>query len=181
MIGKSSTARSGRWDDLARRLVFAKLGAFSTGLIRIVEEGQAHEFGTADNTLEATVHVHDPHFYRAMALGGSLGAAEAYIDGRVTIEGGGILEFLSMIRANNPWESGRSIDAKNVLARGLGTVRQKTGKQNLPKYACVSIERCFRGALAPGPLPSPHPTFNTKVLLEVASSEVTRIAARSAF
>ena len=77
-----STARSGRWDDLARRLVFAKLGAFSTGLIRIVEEGQAHEFGTADNTLEATVHVHDPRFYRAMALGGSLGAAEAYIDGQ---------------------------------------------------------------------------------------------------
>ena len=76
-----STARSGRWDDLARRLVFAKLGAFSTGLIRIVEEGQAHEFGKADNTLEATVHVHDPRFYRAMALGGTLGAAEAYIDG----------------------------------------------------------------------------------------------------
>jgi len=59
-----------------------------------------------------------------------LGMAEAYIDGRVTIEGGGILEFLSMVRANNPWESGRSIDAKNVLARGLGTVRQKLWRAN---------------------------------------------------
>ncbi|GBH32026.1 SAM-dependent methyltransferase [Sphingobium xenophagum] len=68
-----------------------------------------------------------------------LGMAEAYIDGRVTIEGGGILEFLSMIRANNPWESGRSIDAKNVLARGLGTVRQKLWRANHKARAKANV------------------------------------------
>ncbi|WP_145198995.1 SAM-dependent methyltransferase [Sphingobium sp. B2] len=68
-----------------------------------------------------------------------LGMAEAYIDGRVTIEGGGIMEFLSMVRANNPWESGRSIDAKNVLARGLGTVRQKLWRANHKARAKANV------------------------------------------
>ena len=50
---------------------------------------------------------------------------------------------------------------------------------------CFSVESCFRGALActgaPRPLPTPQPAHNTKVSLEVASSEVTRIAIRSVF
>ncbi|CCW18372.1 Cyclopropane-fatty-acyl-phospholipid synthase [Sphingobium indicum BiD32] len=68
-----------------------------------------------------------------------LGMAEAYIDGRVTIEGGGIMEFLSMIRANNPWESGRSIDAKNTLARGLGSARQKLWRANHKARAKANV------------------------------------------
>lgn len=59
-----------------------------------------------------------------------LGMAEAWIDGRVTIEGGGIMEFLSMIRANNPWEQGKSIETKNLLKRSVGTVRQKLWRAN---------------------------------------------------
>lgn len=59
-----------------------------------------------------------------------LGMAEAWIDGRVGIEGGGIMEFVSMIRANNPWEQGRSIDAKSILTRGLKSARQKFWRLN---------------------------------------------------
>lgn len=59
-----------------------------------------------------------------------LGMAEAWIDGRITIEGGGIMEFVSMARANNPWESGRSIDAKSVWTRGFNTARQKLWRFN---------------------------------------------------
>ena len=59
-----------------------------------------------------------------------LGMAEAWIDGRIAIEGGGILEFISLIRANTPWESGRSIDAKTLLARSMGSVRQKLWRAN---------------------------------------------------
>ncbi|MDR7156322.1 cyclopropane-fatty-acyl-phospholipid synthase [Sphingobium xenophagum] len=59
-----------------------------------------------------------------------LGMAEAWIDGRIAIEGGGIMEFISMVRANNPWESGRSIDAKSFLNRALGNVRQKLWRAN---------------------------------------------------
>lgn len=59
-----------------------------------------------------------------------LGFSEAWMDGRIAIEGGGIMEFLSMLRANNPWESGRSIDDKSVLSRSFKTVRQKLWRAN---------------------------------------------------
>ena len=63
-----------------------------------------------------------------------------------------------------------------------------TGKiieKTVPEHMCFSIESCFGGAPActgaPRPSPSPQPAHNTKMSLEVASSEVTRIAIRSAF
>jgi len=59
-----------------------------------------------------------------------LGMAEAWIDGRVAIEGGGIMELVSLIRANNAWESGKSIDAKGVLTRGIKSARQKLWRAN---------------------------------------------------
>ena len=81
-----SAIRSGRWDDLARKLVFNKLEQFSTGQIAISENGATHFFGVDDDTLKASVEVHDPRFYRSMVLGGSLGAAEAYLDGQWTTD-----------------------------------------------------------------------------------------------
>ncbi|MBH1997776.1 MAG: class I SAM-dependent methyltransferase [Sphingomonadaceae bacterium] len=59
-----------------------------------------------------------------------LGMAEAWIDGRVAIEGGGIMELVSLIRANNAWESGKSIDAKGVLTRSIKSARQKLWRAN---------------------------------------------------
>ena len=85
-VQSRTATRSGRWDDLARRLVLDKLSQFKTGQIRVIENGVTHLFGADDKTLQATVRVHDPRFYRAMALGGSLGAAEAYIDGMWTTD-----------------------------------------------------------------------------------------------
>ena len=81
-----SAAPSSRWDDLARKLIWAKLSQFKTGQLRLIENGKTHLFGADDSTLQATVRVHNPRFYRAMALGGSLGAAEAYIDGLWTAD-----------------------------------------------------------------------------------------------
>ena len=59
-----------------------------------------------------------------------LGMAEAYIDGRVTIEGGGIMELISLIRANNSWESGKSISDKGRLKRGFKSIRQTLWRAN---------------------------------------------------
>ena len=59
-----------------------------------------------------------------------LGMAEAYIDGRVGIEGGGIMELISLIRANNSWESGKSISDKGALKRGFKSIRQTLWRAN---------------------------------------------------
>ncbi|WP_242129051.1 cyclopropane-fatty-acyl-phospholipid synthase family protein [Sphingobium sp. Sx8-8] len=59
-----------------------------------------------------------------------LGMAEAYIDGRVTIEGGGIMELISLIRMNNAWESGRSISDLGSIKRGIKSIRRRLWAAN---------------------------------------------------
>jgi cyclopropane-fatty-acyl-phospholipid synthase len=59
-----------------------------------------------------------------------LGAAEAYIDGRLSIEGGGIIDLVSLIRANNAWEQGKSIGAKSPLKRVASSLRQRLWRAN---------------------------------------------------
>ncbi len=59
-----------------------------------------------------------------------LGMAEAWIDGRVTIAGGGIIDLVSLIRANNSWEGGKSISAKGPIKRGYTLVKQRLWRAN---------------------------------------------------
>jgi cyclopropane-fatty-acyl-phospholipid synthase len=47
----------------------------------------------------------------------SLGFAEAYMDQRVDIEGGDIMDFVGFVRRNNPWDSGRDLDNPGLLAK----------------------------------------------------------------
>lgn len=78
---RNRTCKRTRWfDDLARRLVRAKLGQLRDGRLLLVDGAEEQHFGRGGD-LQATVQVRDPRFYRAVALGGSLGAAEAYMDG----------------------------------------------------------------------------------------------------
>ena len=70
-------------DGLARKLFFKILRKLERGKIIILEGPQRHVFGQSSTTfpLEAVVHVHHPRFYSKAILGGSIGAAEAYMSG----------------------------------------------------------------------------------------------------
>lgn len=63
-----------------RELVFKAFSKLHTGRLRIVEGTDVTEFGDKSGDT-VTVHVHDVNMYKAFALNGSVGAAEAYIDG----------------------------------------------------------------------------------------------------
>ncbi|TVR14820.1 MAG: class I SAM-dependent methyltransferase [Planctomycetota bacterium] len=63
-----------------RKAVLKRLQRLNDGHLRIVEEGSAQSFG--DLSLDPiTLRVHSPRFWREMALGGGVGAGEAYIMG----------------------------------------------------------------------------------------------------
>lgn len=64
-----------------RRLVLTRLESLREGRLIIDEGNDTATFGSAslDTSLTVTVRVHDPRFYRHLLLGGSLGAAEAYL------------------------------------------------------------------------------------------------------
>ena len=51
------------------------------GRLTLRENETAREFGDPGATLAVALEVRDPRFYPAIALGGHLGAAEAYLDG----------------------------------------------------------------------------------------------------
>ena len=67
--------------QIARKLVSARLAQISFGQITIVEDGVVRVFGQRGGGLQATIRVDHPGAWTAIALGGSLGAGESYMDG----------------------------------------------------------------------------------------------------
>lgn len=65
---------------LAREAVFFRLGRLRHGAVTVVEGHERHRFGqvTPACPLQATITIHDPHTYADVALGGTIGVADAY-------------------------------------------------------------------------------------------------------
>ena len=70
-------------DRLARRLLFGKLKSLRRGCLKFVDRERSVTFGqsSAAFPLQATIRVRHSRFYAYTVLGGSIGAAEAYMDG----------------------------------------------------------------------------------------------------
>ena len=66
---------------LARSLIMNRLNEVSFGQLTVVDERGPHVFGRSDSGPRATVQIHHPDAWTAIALGGSLGAGESYMDG----------------------------------------------------------------------------------------------------
>jgi cyclopropane-fatty-acyl-phospholipid synthase len=75
--------RPGPLTRLLKRGVLRQMSCLIHGQITIRDGSDVHTAGeiTEDCSLAATVTVHDPLFYRDLALGGSLGASESYVAG----------------------------------------------------------------------------------------------------
>jgi cyclopropane-fatty-acyl-phospholipid synthase len=75
------------FDVLAERAVRAGLRDLSYGCLTVSTGGESTTYGRrdpADDVPAATLTVHDPAFWRAVALGGHVGAAESYVAGEWT-------------------------------------------------------------------------------------------------
>ena len=72
-------------DRILRKRLLSLLKNMRDCRIIIDEEGETHLLGIPasdpKNTLVAHIHIHDSAFYRQVALNGSVGAGEAYMDG----------------------------------------------------------------------------------------------------
>jgi len=74
----------GRWIDIqARRAIFVLLKRLVRGQITLVENNQRYRFGDKSDQshLQAVIKVHHPQLYSRIFFGGSIGAAEAYMEG----------------------------------------------------------------------------------------------------
>jgi len=79
--GRPRRARASKLLHLARALVHDRLRRTRCGELVLVEDGRETAFGTPDAEPRARVEVRDPALYRALALRGPLGGAEAFLDG----------------------------------------------------------------------------------------------------
>ncbi len=81
----------GLLDRLARRLVLARLRRLRHGRVSLLEPGtpaSVRHFGRLDPSepVQATLTIHDPACFAKIALGGSIGAGEAYMAGDWTCD-----------------------------------------------------------------------------------------------
>jgi cyclopropane-fatty-acyl-phospholipid synthase len=84
---RASFPRNRIVDELCKRLLTARLRRLRRDCLILQERGAAHSFGRPSTPeLQATIQVHEPAFYSAVALGGSIGAAESYARGEWTAD-----------------------------------------------------------------------------------------------
>ena len=92
------------------------------GVLTLIKaDGSQHTFGRPDKDFpNVTIRFTDDRVGRDIVRNPRLGAAEAYMDGRLIIENGGdILALLTLIRANAPWSKAKAIRVRNPLRRAM--------------------------------------------------------------
>ncbi len=97
---------------IARRLILSRLDGLEGCRLTIVDADGRFEFGRGDNTLRATLTVHDPVFYVDVIGAGSVGAGESYMDGAWSTD-----DLVSMVRIFV-----RNLPLLDRMERGLATL-----------------------------------------------------------
>jgi cyclopropane-fatty-acyl-phospholipid synthase len=84
----------------------------------VFADGSASTYGTpAPGFPEIVLRFTDSRVPRDIILDPRLGAAEAFIDGRLLIEEGDVMGLVSLLRSNNPWDKGGDIGPPSLLKR----------------------------------------------------------------
>lgn len=76
-----STQSIGFMGKLAKKMIFSILSTMQDAQLTFEEEGEVISLGNNEAALQGRVIIHDPHCYKKILLGGSIGAGEAYIEG----------------------------------------------------------------------------------------------------
>ena len=96
---------------LARAVRQGRLGV-------VYADGSADTFGTpAPGFPDIVLRFTDDRVPRDILLDPRLGAAEAFIDGRLLIEEGDVMGLVSLLRANAPWDKGGNIGRPSAFKR----------------------------------------------------------------
>ncbi|MEE4303962.1 MAG: cyclopropane-fatty-acyl-phospholipid synthase family protein [Wenzhouxiangella sp.] len=80
-IDEADVGSGGGLDRWLRARVLARLGSIEQGRLTIEDADGEYALGEPEDSLQATVVIHDLRFWRLMASGGSVGAAEAWMAG----------------------------------------------------------------------------------------------------
>tara|TARA_R110002126_G_scaffold50089_13_gene138133 strand:- start:6013 stop:7311 length:1299 start_codon:yes stop_codon:yes gene_type:complete len=105
------------------------------GTIRIIHaDGSTETFGTsAKGYPDVAIRLADKGVIRQILLDPRLGAAESFMDGRLIVEEGDIMQLVELLRANRPFERGGELREPGIFKKARD-------------YAAASVDRFnFRG------------------------------------
>ena len=96
-------------------------GHIKSGALEVVfADGSRAQFGApGSNSLDIAIRLTDSGVTRSILLDPALGAAEAFMDGRLVIERGDVMGLVDLFARNAPWEAGASYNRPSPL-RKLG-------------------------------------------------------------
>src|ERR1051326_4099536 len=116
-------------DKLLRRIV-------REGELTVIDHrGGVHRYGTPHpEHRPIAIRMGDSSVARDIALNPRLGTGEAYMDGRLLVEQGEILDLIDLVTSNGRWEDGG--DARAAIDRGLaGKFKSMIGVINWQRQA----------------------------------------------
>jgi cyclopropane-fatty-acyl-phospholipid synthase len=94
-------------------------------------DGSTATYGSPDPALNpVTIRFTDRSVYAAIVTDPSLGAAEAFMDGRLVVEQGDILDLLMLFTSNSRWENGTNHLAPSRTRRLAEELRQRFLRAN---------------------------------------------------
>ena len=105
-------------------------------LVLLMPDGRKREFGP-DGGKSLTVRVSDRSTAFAIARNPRLGLGEAYMDGRLTIEGGDILDLMEMVTGANRWEDGGA--GRKALRKGKSPLKKLWRARNVVTRARKNV------------------------------------------
>jgi cyclopropane-fatty-acyl-phospholipid synthase len=112
-------------DAALRRLV-------TQGTLILTEaSGRQRTYGTKTaGWPDLGLRLHDARVPGTIARNPTLGMAECFMDGRLSIENGDIMDFVGFIRRNNPWEKGGDLDNLNLFDKLRVTISSRLDQRN---------------------------------------------------
>ena len=105
-----------------------------------------HADGAVDRLGSATVgfpdvriRFTDRHVIRRIVANPRLGAAEAFMDGRLVIEQGDIMDLIELVRSNRPWERGGRLKEPGPIRRVAEFFADRRNRHNRQTQARANV------------------------------------------
>jgi cyclopropane-fatty-acyl-phospholipid synthase len=98
-------------------------------------DGSSRSFGAPDPELKPVTIRFERGAERQILRDPRLGAAEAFMDGKLILEQGSILDLLMLMTENNRWEENRSALDPKPMQRLIGKAAHWLGRRNMARSA----------------------------------------------
>ncbi|HEU0043227.1 cyclopropane-fatty-acyl-phospholipid synthase family protein [Sphingomonas sp.] len=103
-------------------------------LIILDHDGRRARFGAPDPTLRpVTLRFADAGVGNAILRNASLGAGETFMDGRLAIEEGDVLDLVTLMTVNDKWEAGQNRLEPSPSARAFNAVKYRLDRWNMER------------------------------------------------